>query len=167
MDKDTEFRRRLISTFKAEAQEHISTIMAGVIELERMPPVEVQMEIVETVFREAHSLKGAARAVGIPEIESLCQALEGVFSQWKMRRINQSRDLFDVICAAMDTVRSIVASTETGAEPCPERAQAAGLAKELDSFASGGPSVMTFQGRGQEVIKRPPSPDQAALVSCL
>ena len=37
-------------------------------------------ELLETIFREAHSLKGAARAVNLAEIETICQSLEGVFA---------------------------------------------------------------------------------------
>ena len=33
--KETDFRKRLLSTFKVEAQEHLKTITAGLVELEK------------------------------------------------------------------------------------------------------------------------------------
>ncbi|MDO8453107.1 MAG: response regulator [Sulfurimonas sp.] len=38
----------------------------------------------ERLFREAHSFKGAARAVNIAEIEELCKAMEDIFSAYKL-----------------------------------------------------------------------------------
>jgi len=144
MDRDKEFRKRLLATFKAEALEHVVTMSACLGELERMPPIEVQMEIVETIFREAHSLKGAARAVNIPEVESVCQALEGIFAQWKVRRINQSRELFDTLYLAIDTVRAAVSSMEIDGHGVPPE-QLSSLVTELERLSSGGPPVASFE----------------------
>lgn len=144
MDRDKEFRKRLLATFKAEALEHVVTMSACLGELERIPPIEVQMEIVETIFREAHSLKGAARAVNIPEVESVCQALEGIFAQWKVRRINQSRELFDTLYLAIDTVRAAVSSMEIDGHGVPPE-QLSSLVTELERLSSGGPPVASFE----------------------
>ena len=46
---------------------------ARLIELEKSPSDEAYLEIAETVFREAHSLKGAARSAGMGEIENIFQ----------------------------------------------------------------------------------------------
>ena len=144
MDREKEFRKRLLVTFKAEAMEHVVTMSACLAELERMPPIEVQMEAVETVFREAHSLKGAARAVNIPEVESVCQALEGIFAQWKVRRVNQSRELFDTLHLAVDTIRAAVSSMELDGHGVPLR-EISSIVAELDRLSSGGPPVASFE----------------------
>jgi len=88
MDKrDHDFLRRLLSTFEVEAREHIHTISSGLIALERTTAADQQLGIIETIFREAHSLKGAARAVNLAEIEALCQALESIFAALKGQEI--------------------------------------------------------------------------------
>ena len=81
--KNDAFMKRLLSTFKVEADEHIKNITAGLIELEKDLEPQVKAGIIETVFREAHSLKGAARAVNLTDIETICQSLESVFSGLK------------------------------------------------------------------------------------
>ena len=58
---DQEFLRILLATFSVEAAEHIAALSSGLFELEKANTPERRAEIVETVFREAHSLKGAAR----------------------------------------------------------------------------------------------------------
>src|ERR1700728_3211248 len=93
--KDQEFLKRLLATFRVEAEEHVSAISSGLIELEKVSSSERRMEIIETVFREAHSLKGAARSVNLVGIESACQSLEGLFARLNAHEVTLSPELFD------------------------------------------------------------------------
>ncbi len=93
--KDQELLTRLLATFKVEAQEHIEAMSTGLIEMEKASTPERQMEVIETVFREAHSLKGAARAVNLTKVETICQSLESAFSKLKTRSLTLSPKLFD------------------------------------------------------------------------
>ena len=63
--------------FRVEAEEHVTAISSGLVKLERESSPERQMEMIENVYREAHSLKGAARSVKLVKIEGACQSLEG------------------------------------------------------------------------------------------
>ena len=72
-NKNDDFLKKLLATFRVEADEHLQVMSVGLIERENNPAEVRYAEIVETVFREAHSLKGAARAVNLKEIESVCQ----------------------------------------------------------------------------------------------
>ena len=58
--KAEEFRKKLLATFRVEAAEHVRALTSGLLELERPSP-ESHPAALETIFREAHSLKGAAR----------------------------------------------------------------------------------------------------------
>jgi len=73
------------------------------------------MEMAERVFREAHSLKGAARAVNLVKIEATCQSLEGLFARLKAQKIGLSPELFDQLHRMVDTlgVQLSDESTET------------------------------------------------------
>ncbi len=114
MEKNVEFLTKLLATFKVEAEEHVNAMSSGLMELEKAPGAKKQADIVETVFREAHSLKGAARAVNIVEIETICQSLESVFSALKRQEIDLSPALFDRLHKAVDTVGKFLLSA--GAE---------------------------------------------------
>lgn len=81
--QEQDFLNELRAAFQVEAEEHVQAITLGLLELEKRPLKAEQERILETVFRAAHSLKGAARAVDCPVIETQCQALEGVFAAWK------------------------------------------------------------------------------------
>lgn len=108
--RDEEFLRQLRATFRVEAAEHLQTIAAGLLELEKTPPGSAQRKIVETVFRAAHSLKGAARAVDFMDTESLCQSLEDVFASWKRRLSAPTADTLDAPHRMLDAITTSLAA---------------------------------------------------------
>src|SRR6202165_1984736 len=112
-EKDQELLKRLLATFKVEAEEHVSAISSGLIELEKVSSPERRMEIVEGVFREAHSLKGAARSVNLVRIESACQSLEGLFARLKSREVSLSPELFDQLHHMADTLSALLLDSNT------------------------------------------------------
>jgi two-component system chemotaxis sensor kinase CheA len=91
--EEDELLKRLLPTFKAEAWDHLKTISLGIVEMEDNPSEEERQKLVESVYREAHSLKGAARSVKFVEVEDICQSLESVFAAMKRRGIAFSTPL--------------------------------------------------------------------------
>lgn len=110
--KNEEFLKRLVAMFRVEAEEHLDLITAGLLDLEKTVAVDGQMTIVENIFREAHSLKGAARSVNMTEVEALCQSLESVFAAWKGGELDPSPELYDTLHKAVDTLRLLLAETD-------------------------------------------------------
>src|SRR5690242_13467187 len=83
---------------------------SGLLRLEKgEATAEGRRSLIETIFREAHSLKGAARAVNLREVESFCQALEGVFAALKKEEIATSAPLFDLLQGALDFLGPVLA----------------------------------------------------------
>ena len=70
---DAEFLQRLLAMFKVEAREHLDVIAAELGKLEKGDAGN-QADSVEIIYREAHTLKGAARSVNLADIVSLCQS---------------------------------------------------------------------------------------------
>ncbi|CAB1369454.1 hybrid sensor histidine kinase/response regulator [Denitratisoma oestradiolicum] len=133
MDKNNEaFLKRLLATFQGEAAEHVQALSAGLIELEKTTEPTQRQSIVETVFRETHSLKGAARAVGKTEIETLCQAMEHFFSLLKGGDIELSPARFELLYDAEDLLGKLLAGI--GGEPT--KANLAALWELTQRFAA-------------------------------
>lgn len=116
-----EFLKKLRATFKIEAEEHLQSMSKGFLELEKMSgsastdkSAEGQQKVIETIFRAAHSLKGAARAVDFSEIESLCQLLEDVFAAWKRQPRAPSPQALDTLHHALDSISSTLAALPDG-----------------------------------------------------
>jgi two-component system chemotaxis sensor kinase CheA len=133
--KNDAFAKRLLSAFRIEADEHIKNITAGLIELEKDLDLQVKAGIIETMFREAHSLKGAARAVNLTDIETLCQSLESVFSGLKNRKIYIAPALFDTLHRSLDMLTAITFSSPEEATPSP--VEISGITEKLAKAALG------------------------------
>lgn len=112
-NKNAYFLKKLLATFKVEADEHLKAMSTALLELEKMPASERQTAIIEHVFREAHSLKGAARSVNMTEIESVCQVLESVFAALKKGQLTASQPLFDLLQEALDNLGGLLSSEGT------------------------------------------------------
>ncbi|CAK0744106.1 Hybrid sensor histidine kinase/response regulator [Gammaproteobacteria bacterium] len=105
MDKRKEaFLTRLRETFRIEAAEHVTAIVDGLVTLEHTQEPELRVPLIEKIFREAHSLKGAARSVSLREVESLCVELENLFSSMKRNELVLSTTLLDRIHPALDLI---------------------------------------------------------------
>lgn len=107
--KESEFFEKLMSTFREEAAEHLKAIADGLLEIEKNLPAAEKQQLIETIFREAHSLKGAARSVNQQSILEICQTLEAVFSLWKQNKIKISSESFDVLHRAINAISKAVA----------------------------------------------------------
>jgi two-component system chemotaxis sensor kinase CheA len=115
MDRRTEeFRKRLLATFCLEAAEHIRALSSGLMELEKPSSAEAHPGVLETIFREAHSLKGAARTVGAAAMEAICQSLEDVFSDWQRKEMVPSPALFELLHRSTDSLEKLLLSLDGG-----------------------------------------------------
>lgn len=106
--QDDEFLEKLRATFKVEADEHLQAISSGLLELERSPDSAPMVATIETIYREAHSLKGAARAADLAELESICHGLESAFSAWKKEGVRGSPDVFDTLHHTLDAIKELL-----------------------------------------------------------
>ncbi|PKL59645.1 MAG: hybrid sensor histidine kinase/response regulator, partial [Methanomicrobiales archaeon HGW-Methanomicrobiales-4] len=109
---DEEFHQWLLATFREEADEILTGISINLIELEKVGS-DSGAELVEQVFRKTHSLKGAARAVNLRDIESICQNTENIFSLMKRGDLCTDADLFDLLHKSIASIYSILSGDHT------------------------------------------------------
>ncbi|MBI2311394.1 MAG: response regulator [Betaproteobacteria bacterium] len=143
--KNGEFLKKLLATFAVEAEEHLAAIAAGLLELEKAPEGERRKSLIETVFREAHSLKGAARAVNLTAIEALCQQAESVFVAMKRGELAPSPPLFDVLHAAVAALKRLAvaggAASDSG-----EQSVLDALGRRLEAASKAAPTAKADAG---------------------
>lgn len=101
MNRD-ELIRRLTATFLEELAEHVRVFNAELLLLEQNPPPARRSEAIHALFRAAHSLKGAARAVSATGIEGVAHRLEDLLSRIRDGRRDLTPDLFQILFAAAD-----------------------------------------------------------------
>ena len=89
--------KKLREAFSDEAEERLANLSSSLLDLEKGADGEEKTQVLEVAFREAHSLKGAARSVNLTEIETICQSIEGVFAAMKRDEVSFSGELFDLL----------------------------------------------------------------------
>jgi two-component system chemotaxis sensor kinase CheA len=114
MGLSTEIRRRLIETFKVEQAEHIQHISQGLLSLEKTSDPAARQQLLNDIFRAAHSLKGAARAIGFSTIESLGHALEDRLLAARDGQLILGPEQFDLLYQILDAVEASMAQVESG-----------------------------------------------------
>ena len=108
MTNETEFLEMLKAAFQVEAAEHVQTLNEGIVELEGLPLGAQFDDVLETIFREAHTLKGAARAVDYEGVEKGCQWLEDVFSSIKAGEITATQAVFASLYEGMNQLQTLL-----------------------------------------------------------
>lgn len=100
--------RELLQTFQAEASEHLQTLNMTLLSLEVRPEESRRQELVSEAFRAAHSLKGAARAVGLDTIEELAHAMENVLDGARNTRQHLNADAYDGLYDILDAIGQVL-----------------------------------------------------------
>lgn len=152
MNPDQEFLKKLRATFRVEASDHVQTIGKGLVALEKAPEGDARRGLVAEIFRAAHSLKGAARAVDFGEIETLCQSVEDVFAGWRRGG--------EISAAALDEAHATVNRIEASMTGSVEAAGGAGP----DVDVSGGGRVPGSHAAAGDTVRVEASKLDARLV---
>jgi two-component system chemotaxis sensor kinase CheA len=115
MSLSAKIREQIISSFRTELVEHLQTLNDGLLALEQKKVSgEARVELLGNVFRAAHSMKGAARAVGVSAIEQLAHALEDVLGAIQSEKLKPSAAMFDACLKSLDAIQAVQASYEAG-----------------------------------------------------
>ncbi|CAO3436368.1 hybrid sensor histidine kinase/response regulator [Azospirillum endophyticum] len=126
-----DIRQRLLAAFDLEHKDHLSAIRNALRDAEATGDAPDLVDI----HRRAHSLKGAARAVDLPEVEAISHRLEAAVIAVQKGEIALDAASVGVVRRALDAIEDLVAwSLQGGGE-----VETAGVLADLDALA-GGPS---------------------------
>jgi two-component system chemotaxis sensor kinase CheA len=144
----TDIRKQLLAAFEVEHREHLQAIRTALDATDRS-----KIDLAD-VFRRAHSLKGAARAVDLPAVEEVAHHLEALFS----RVLDGQQELDEPSIAAvrlsLDTIEDLVAaSSAPSLEPSARAAlQALQLGPSPDASAAP-PASRKADKRGENTTR--------------
>ena len=134
-DREEKLRQRIVAVFRGEAQERIAALSAGMDRLEREVGA-ARASLIETMFREAHSLKAAARAVDEFEIEQICQSLESAFASLRRGELALSERLREAATASVDALADLSAKIGAPSDAA-RKARAASVSGALQTALAG------------------------------
>jgi two-component system, chemotaxis family, sensor kinase CheA len=108
-----ELTERLRATFVQELEEQVRELNSGLLALEQHPG---DAERIRSLFRSAHTIKGAARVAGVTAVEHVCHAIESVFASLRDGRQALTGSDFSLLFATFDGLQDAAARLRTGQE---------------------------------------------------
>ena len=97
----------MLELFRLEAESQAEILSSGVLAIEEQ---RQSAETIESLMRAAHSLKGAARIVGLDAAVQVAHALEDVFLAAGDNKISVQPTHVDILLAGIDFLSSIAAA---------------------------------------------------------
>ena len=103
--------QELWALFRAEAEEHLQLLDAGLLRLEKDAG---NPNTIEAIFRSAHSLKGTARMMAADEIQNLAHVFEDALLGAVRRGEQLEEAVIEQLYAALDALRASVMAALSG-----------------------------------------------------
>ncbi len=105
----------LIAEFVVESQEGLANIEQQMLAIES-GGADVDLELVNAVFRTMHTIKGTAGFLGLDRIGSLAHGLEEVLDDMRNREIATSSELVTTVLQAADYMKGLIDAVDTSNE---------------------------------------------------
>jgi two-component system chemotaxis sensor kinase CheA len=118
--------------FFQECVEHLAELESGLIALEQG---ETDPEIINTVFRAAHSIKGGAGIFGMDALVKFAHDMETVLAALRSGDIQPDRPVLKALLRAADVLSDLVDGARDGRDP--DRDRLGACAAELFSLVAG------------------------------
>lgn len=108
MDVD---REALIGVFLAEAEERLGQMEGGLVLLEDHPSDE---ELLQAIFRAAHTLKGNSATLGFGALTEFTHVLEDLLERVRSRTLPVTGDLVSLLLGSVDILRQLLSDAARG-----------------------------------------------------
>ncbi|MHB8231592.1 MAG: chemotaxis protein CheA [bacterium] len=149
--------KEITNDFVQEALELLESLNENFIELEKQPE---NKEILNTIFRAAHTVKGSAGFLGFQNIVELAHSAENILNKLRQGEITLTSEMTDYLLRTMDILKAmIVTVSETGGEGSPPKDNA-GLIKKLNELSEGANAAAASAKAAKE--ETPPASYQTA-----
>jgi two-component system chemotaxis sensor kinase CheA len=105
----------LLQEFINESREHLTTIEADLLAIEE-GGANIDAELVNKVFRAAHSIKGASSFFGLTKVKELAHKAETVLDMVRSKKMIPNAEITNLLLAAFDQLREMINHPAESAE---------------------------------------------------
>ncbi len=133
-------RSKFLIRFKEEAQEHCSKLSDGLLSLESalsatevVSRTAVDVEIINSLFRSAHTIKGSARMMKLGSIGELAHAMEDLLDGARSSKVALNSHFFELLFKGVDAISAMIESVTSPDGPPPAPSD---LCEELKKAAT-------------------------------
>ncbi|KAB2337530.1 chemotaxis protein CheA [Cytobacillus depressus] len=102
-----------LEVFIEESKEHLQACNEQLLELEKNPD---DINIVNEIFRSAHTLKGMSATMGYEDLAKLTHQMENVLDAIRNHKITFNPEILDVVFLAVDDLEAMVQSIAAGGD---------------------------------------------------
>ncbi|MEW6096831.1 MAG: hybrid sensor histidine kinase/response regulator [bacterium] len=94
-----------LAKFKEETDERLNNLNNGLLNLEENPEDE---RLLNEVFREAHTLKGSAKMVGLTNINLIAHQMEDLLGRIKEKQLTFTPEINDLLFESLDSIKILL-----------------------------------------------------------
>ncbi|OGJ89332.1 MAG: hypothetical protein A2268_08390 [Candidatus Raymondbacteria bacterium RifOxyA12_full_50_37] len=106
--------RDLLNELIIESREHLATIEPDLLTLEKERD-QTSPELINSIFRAIHSIKGGFGFFGIENIKGLSHAMETVLDRVRTSRLNITGEVMDALFFGIDKLKTLLEDVEGSA----------------------------------------------------
>jgi len=92
-------------TFLQESADHIALMESGLLELRSAP---ADIELLNSIFRCAHSIKGGAGSFGLTSLVRFTHSLENLLDRLRSTEIQATEVVIDILLRSVDILRTLI-----------------------------------------------------------
>jgi two-component system, chemotaxis family, sensor kinase CheA len=125
-----------LKDFVAEAEEIIETLNQNLLAMEATEDkTAVRPDILNAIFRAAHTLKGMSGMVGLKKVSEVSHRLEDMLDSLRMGKLGVSPGMMDTLFKGLELIRGLIASVNSGRG---EEADIAPMLQQIQAAMTGG-----------------------------
>ncbi|PFA67862.1 chemotaxis protein CheA [Bacillus sp. AFS015802] len=122
-----------LEVFIEESKENLQTCNEQLLELEKNPK---DLEIVNEIFRSAHTLKGMSATMGYEDLANLTHKMENVLDAIRNEKITVSPEILDVVFKSVDDLEAMVFSIADGGDGKRDVSEVVGMLQAIEKGES-------------------------------
>jgi two-component system chemotaxis sensor kinase CheA len=135
--------KRYVEIFCREAEEHLASLQSGLLVLEKNPTSKT---LLHELLRNAHTLKGSARMVGLSDVSAITHMMEEQLKGMEQETHPVDAQAIDLLLKGADAVAMITVALSKGEKP----------ALDVESFIAGYERGETGRAMLGETREEPP-----------
>ena len=120
-----------MDVFAEEAREHLQALNQALLEFEKSP---ANLELVNVIFRSAHTLKGMSATMGFNEVAELTHKMENLLTPIRQGSLAASAEIIELLFGCLDALQEMLEAHISGSS---HAVQIGTLVSDLVRFAEG------------------------------
>src|SRR3569833_1665852 len=106
-DVNVDWTDELLAEFINESREHLTTIESDLLAIEE-GGANIDLELVNKVFRAAHSIKGASGYFGLTKVKKLAHRAETILDMVRSSKMSPNAEVTNLLLAAFDQQHEMI-----------------------------------------------------------